>query len=151
MQLRSALRAIGFMLALAGLLLTPGLAAGAAGAAASATATPDMVAVSAWGFQGGETITAWLTGPSGQVVGIGAYHQADGEGAASFDLSLNSAAEAGRWTITVFGLDSQQAAYAQVDKQAGADAADDDDDGDSDDDDEDSDTDGDGGEDDDSD
>jgi hypothetical protein len=94
-----------------------------------------------------------LTGPSGQVVGIDAYHQTDGEGAASFELSLNAAAEAGRWTITVFGLDSQQAAYAQVDKQASAAADDngDDDDGDSDDDDEDSDTDGDGGEDDDSD
>jgi hypothetical protein len=132
MRLAINLRAVGIFLALLGLLLTPSVAVRAASAAASATVTPDMVAVSAWGFQGGEITTAWMTGPSGQVVGIDAYHQTDDQGAVSFELRLNAAAEGGRWTITVFGLDSQQAAYAQVDKQAGADAADDDEDEDED-------------------
>jgi hypothetical protein len=147
-----ALRATLGLLALLGVLLTPA-AVGAASAAASATATPDLVEVSAWGFQGGELVAAWLTGPQEQVIAHEVYYRTDGQGATRFELTLGADLEAGRWTITIYGLDSQQAAYTEIDKLAADDAAGEADDGetDDDDDDEDSDTDGDGDEDDDSD
>ncbi|MCC6628913.1 MAG: hypothetical protein IT340_16110 [Chloroflexi bacterium] len=144
MRVRMMLRATSALLALLGLLLAVTGVGRAAGAVVSLTSAPDTVEVLAQGFQPGETITVWLTGPRGQTVATNVYHAADDQGAARFPLVLSVANEVGRWTITVYGLDSELEAYAQVDREtAGAAAADDDGD-DEDEDDEDSDTDDDG-------
>jgi hypothetical protein len=127
------------------LLLATGVVAQAASLEAASTATPNMVQVQAKGFQSGEWVAVWLTGPSGQVVGVDTYYPTDSQGAANFELRLRGATEAGLWTITVHGLDSKLEAYAQVQQVAGSvDDDDDDDDDDEDDDDEDDDEDDDG-------
>jgi hypothetical protein len=140
MRPRAIVRGLSVGLALLGMMLftTAGLLA-APSAEAVALATGDAVEVHAHGFQGGEVVTAWLTGPSGQVIGANDYFQTTDQGAVSFRVRLDAATEAGRWMITVHGLDSRQAAYAQIDKQAtGGDDADDEEDDDGEDDDEDS-------------
>jgi hypothetical protein len=137
---------IGAALALLSLLLATTAIGRAAGATIALTSSPDTVEVVAQGFQAEEVVTVWLTGPRGQVVATDAYHSTDGQGEARFALSLSAANEVGRWTITIYGLDSELEAYAQVDREtadpssAGDDDADDaDSDEDSDEDSEDSD------------
>jgi len=106
----------------------------------SATATQDAIMIQAQGFQGGEAVTAWLTGPREQVIGTTAYYETSERGDVSFELSLRGGVEPGLWIVTIYGLDSQLEAQANFEVHASvADENDDEDDDDEDDDDEDED------------
>jgi hypothetical protein len=92
-------------------LLLLSVAAPSIGAAATveitATATPAVYRVEARGFRDGEEVSAWLTGPSQQVMASGT-READDRGRLSFRLRLPRHVQPGRWAITLHGLTSDR-------------------------------------------
>jgi hypothetical protein len=84
---------------------------------ASPSSTPGTIDFLATGFGDNETLTAWVTGPSQQVQAVDA-HSTDGDGNASFSMRMPRHFEAGRWALTVHGLESDEEAVAYFDVTA---------------------------------
>jgi hypothetical protein len=88
-------------------------------AAAEATASPsaelpNVVEITASGFDPDETVSTWLTGPSQQVQ-AGEQFDVGSDGDVTFEVRILRHFEAGRWAVTVHGLESEEEAIAFFD------------------------------------
>ena len=93
-------------------LLAPAAPVGAeATLRVSALDPPGRFEFIAAGFGAHETISTWLTGPSGQVVAA-PERKADDDGEILFTLRLPRYAEPGRWALTAHGLSTDREAVA---------------------------------------
>lgn len=111
------IRVTSLVLLCGALLLTPTAPVGAAAAVSADSAIPGTVAFQATGFADDERLSTWLTGPSQQVQAARSQ-EANGSGDVSFSLRIPRHFEAGRWAITVHGLDSNREAIVYFDVAA---------------------------------
>lgn len=62
-------------------------------------------AFAAAGFGANESVSYWLTGPDGKAY-EGGIIQAGSDGAASFTYTIGAGTQSGKWTMSVYGWDS---------------------------------------------
>jgi hypothetical protein len=94
--------------------MAPQGAAAAEATAAPAAELPNVIEITATGFDPDETVSTWLTGPSQQVQ-AGEQFDVDSDGDVTFEVRIRRHFEAGRWAVTVHGLDSEAEAIAYFD------------------------------------
>jgi hypothetical protein len=113
----SIVRAVVAALMLMGLVavgMAPQSAAAAEATATPAAELPNVIEITASGFEPDETVSTWLTGPSQQVQ-AGEQFDVDSDGDVTFEVRILRHFEAGRWAITVHGLESEEEAIAFFD------------------------------------